>query len=115
VFGASAKILGPGTVTSAPHGSGIDLVEGGDGIVRGVTATGNEFGISIESAGNDVRGNVVTDNTETGIDVFGATDNTIIGNSATGNGTDLKDSNPTCDSNVWRGNDFGTANQSCIH
>jgi parallel beta-helix repeat protein len=115
VFGASAKILGPGTVTSTPHGSDIELFEGGNGIVRGVTVTGSEAGIFIDSAGNDVRGNVATDNEE-GIGVFiGATDNRIIGNSATGNEIDLFDFNPTCDSNVWRGNEFGTANQSCIH
>jgi hypothetical protein len=46
----------------------------------------------------------------------GATDNTIIGNVATGNLTvDLFDGNPGCDGNVWRGNDFGTADISCIH
>jgi hypothetical protein len=43
-----------------------------------------------------------------------------IGNYAHGNGTggvakDLGDTHTNCDSNVWLGNDFGTANQSCIH
>jgi hypothetical protein len=43
------------------------------------------------------------------------TDNTIIGNFAHNSlGDDLSDANPNCDSKVCRGNDFRTANQSCI-
>jgi parallel beta-helix repeat protein len=73
------------------------------------------------SAGNDVRGNVVTDNAGGGIAAASqlGTGNTIIGNFAQDNtrfgGFDLFDGNTNCDSNVWRGNDFGTANQFCIH
>lgn len=112
--GSGAKIRGPGTVTS--FGAGID-VNGTNGSVRGVTATENSFeGIDLESPGNTVKGNVTTSNSF-GIFVDGgATGNTIIGNYSHGNSTDdLVDFNSNCDSNVWRGNDFGTANQSCIH
>jgi hypothetical protein len=60
-------------------------------------------------------------NNDGGISVlFGSTDNTIIGNYVNNNLgpgiIDLLDSNPNCDSNVWRGNDFGTSfPASCIH
>jgi parallel beta-helix repeat protein len=114
VNGSGVKIVGPGTVSG--FGNGI-VLEGGDGSVRGVTVTGNDAqGIELESSGNDVRGNVATDN------FFGiaagllGTGNTIIGNYAHGNSNfDLFDLHSNCDSNVWRGNDFGIANQSCIH
>jgi parallel beta-helix repeat protein len=114
VFGSGAKIVGPGTVSRFGTGIGI---RGDDGSVRGVTATGNASnGIAVDGSGNDVRGNVTTDNSAFGIVAGGGpTGNTIIGNYAHGNGADLADFNSNCDSNVWRGNDFGTANQSCIH
>jgi hypothetical protein len=113
VIGDNAKILGPGTLTEW-HNAGIEL-GGSNAKVRGVTATGNDFfGILITGSGNDVRGSVVTGSL-TGIEVFSGVSNTIIGNSAHNNGTDLADLNANCDSNVWIGNDFVTANESCIH
>jgi parallel beta-helix repeat protein len=46
----------------------------------------------------------------------GATSNLITSNKAFGNGfVDLDDYNPACDSNTWKSNQFGTANQSCIN
>jgi parallel beta-helix repeat protein len=46
----------------------------------------------------------------------GATSNLITSNKAFGNGGfDLEDDNPACDSNTWKSNQFGTANQSCIN
>jgi parallel beta-helix repeat protein len=117
VQGANAKIVGPGTITG--WGTfGIVLTSGGNGKVRGVTVTNNrDRGIFVSSAGNDLRGNVITDNEDGGIVLtVDGTANTIIGNSAHGNGEfDLVDPNANCDSNVWRGNDFGTANIGCIH
>ncbi len=106
--GANAKIVGPGTLTG--WSDGIQL-HGGNGSVRGVTATNNEAGIFIDSGGNSIRGNVVTGNTFVGIVAdFGTTDNTIIGNFVHDNSeADLVDENLNCGSNVWRGNDFGTA------
>jgi parallel beta-helix repeat protein len=117
---ANARIVGPGTFSGLAVG--LILAGGGGSSVRGVTATGNPSGLGIllASSGNDVRGNVATDN-RIGIAVtnVGASNNKIIGNFAHGNSTvDLIDTNPNCDSNVWRGNDFGTsdpAQPSCIH
>jgi hypothetical protein len=115
--GSGDQIVGPGTVTGA-NTRAIGLFVGGNDTVRGVTVsvTGSSEGIEIGSAGNDVRGNVVTGTGTFGIVVDSlATGNTIIGNFAHGSGTDLVDNNVNCDSNVWRGNDFGSANQTCIH
>jgi hypothetical protein len=123
--GASGfTVLGPGTVAGTPSGyahpaldAGI-VLGAGKGTVRGVTAIGNDTGILITSSGNDVRGNVVKQKLA-GIQASAspaATRNTIIGNYAHNNTLfDLYDGNASCDSNVWPGNDFGTANQSCIH
>jgi parallel beta-helix repeat protein len=112
VGGSGAKIVGPGTVSGFAIGI---LLGGGDNRVRGLTATESLWGIALASPHNSVRGNVTTGN-GLGINALpGAGGNTIIGNYAHGNGTDLFDSNANCDSNVWRGNDFGSANQSCIH
>jgi parallel beta-helix repeat protein len=113
VGGSGAQVTGPGKVTGFVIGIALG---GGGGSVRGVTATDNFWGIVPASAGNSVRGNVTTNNL-IGINVQPeATGNTIIGNYAHENGTDdLFDNNPNCDSNVWRGNDFGTANQPCIN
>jgi parallel beta-helix repeat protein len=115
VAGPNAKIVGPGTVTDA--GTGIEL-NGGSGSLRGVTVTDgapNSNGIYIDSSGNTVRGNVATDNPEAGIFIESPdTGNTVIGNYAHGNGTDLEDQSGGCTNNVWRGNDFGTADPTCI-
>jgi parallel beta-helix repeat protein len=108
--GSGDTILGPGTVSGTKIG--IDLAPG-SGSVRGVTVTKNALGIGIFRAGNSVRGNVAKDNID-GI-VAGASGNTIIGNYAHGNTSDdLIDNSGTCTSNVWLGNDFGTASPSCI-
>ena len=45
----------------------------------------------------------------------GAINNTITGNTGSGNGEhDGDDRNPNCDNNAWRGNRFGTVNQACV-
>lgn len=107
-----AKIMGPGTVTGFVQGIELD---GGNASVRGVTTTGNFGGIGMGSAGNSIRGNVANDNSSFGISVFQGTGNTIVGNSAHGNSfLDLFDENGNCTTNVWKGNDFGSAFPSCI-
>lgn len=112
---ANTNVVGPGTVT----GWNTDAIgfDGSNGSVRGVTVTDNFVGISIGGPDNSIRGNVATRNGDAGIVAnSGATDTTIIGNYAHDKAEDLVDDNlADCDNNVWRGNDFGTANQSCIH
>jgi parallel beta-helix repeat protein len=74
-----------------------------------------------------IQGNTVTGNWNSGIEIQ-TQENRIIGNTVLGNGTlagpsifsshvDLADYNfdPPCDNNVYRANDFGTANLDCIY
>jgi hypothetical protein len=110
----NANIVGPGTIGGWFEAA--VFLGGGNGSLRGVTATDNFADIGILSAGNSIRGDVATGSEDAGIFAGpGATGNTIIGNFAHDNPDDLVDDNANCDSNVWRGNDFGTANQPCIH
>jgi parallel beta-helix repeat protein len=66
---------------------------------------------------NEIHANTTNDDPESaGIGLFrGATHNNITGNTALGNAVDLVDLNADCDSNTWKGNHFGSANQACIH
>jgi hypothetical protein len=120
----NADIMGPGTITGWSK-YGISLSGSGapsNAKVRMVTVFDNRLaGISIESSGNDVRGNVATGNgaaisNGAGIIVAtGSTGNTITANFAQNNfGMDLQDGNVNCGSNAWQGN-VGAANQPCIH
>ncbi|HWG74981.1 MAG TPA: right-handed parallel beta-helix repeat-containing protein [Acidimicrobiales bacterium] len=119
--GANADNLIVGN-TSKDNGFGIGGPPGGFGI-RFVTFNGPAGQVNPHN--NTVLGNTVTGNAIGGIAVGkNSTDNRIIGNLAINNdvkmsprGADLVDSNliPPCDNNVWQGNRFGTANQSCIH
>ncbi|HJU27812.1 MAG TPA: hypothetical protein VJ718_01500, partial [Candidatus Binataceae bacterium] len=70
----------------------------------------------IGSAYNQVIGGNLDKNGFYGIEVSQSRRNRIIGNSASGNGSDdLYDSTLGCDSNQWFGNSFTTANGGCIH
>lgn len=47
---------------------------------------------------------------------LGSTQNTVTNTNATGNSAfDLFDGNPNCDENLWQNNNFGKANETCIH
>jgi len=68
-----------------------------------------------ESTNNTIKSNTVKGNGRSGIAVFvTSTANLIVSNTAQENGLDLEDQNLNCDANVWRHNNFTTANQSCI-
>jgi hypothetical protein len=41
--------------------------------------------------------------------------NRLFANKSQGNGLDMRDDAPGCDSNIWKANKFTTANQPCIH
>lgn len=87
----------------------------GNTIARNVA---NEGGILVFGAShdNEIHGNTANNGPfGLGLDI-GATGNDVTGNSAFGNSVfDLLDNNPACDSNRWEDNQFGTANQACIH
>jgi parallel beta-helix repeat protein len=75
---------------------------------EGIYVLNPPFGVSFTD--NTIIGNTADNNYGNGI-LVGASGNTIIGNSAHNNSRpDLQGS---C-SNVWQGNDFGTASPSCI-
>jgi len=85
-------------------------------------ANDNEGGIFVEtlvtgSHNNDIHANTTNNNSVGGglsIDLR-STGNNITGNKSIGNlPFDMKDGNPSCDTNKWEGNHFNTANQSCI-
>jgi hypothetical protein len=87
-----------------------------------VTASNNTGrGISIGLFGGSNTATHIDGSTANGNGVYGielaggATANHVNGNTALGNTVnDLADQNAGCDSNVWEGNHFATANQSCI-
>jgi parallel beta-helix repeat protein len=102
----------------------------GDGVIQGsgsnnhydqVTASNNNVDglvLSNNSYATHVDGSTANGNSEFGISIdTGATGNKVDHNTALNNGVDdLADGNPGCDSNTWRGNNFGTASQpSCIN
>lgn len=64
---------------------------------------------------NDVRDNTANFNSVgIAISAGSGTNNALSGNTAQGNGLDLDDDNTNCDSNTWKKNTFGSANQPCI-
>jgi parallel beta-helix repeat protein len=97
------------------------------------------FFLGAFSSGNTLTANTASGNAESGIELFSTSGNTLIANQTDGNGfdgivvdfglsgnvmqanrahnnirLDLADFNAGCDSDVWRANQFRTANQSCI-
>lgn len=88
--------------------------------LRDNSASNSFIGIflAIAAMGNDVRANTTSGNEGgivLGLEGGGATNNDITHNTSLGNGVDLFDANPDCDSNTWKHNVFGTANQPCIN
>jgi parallel beta-helix repeat protein len=118
--GPSLKLHGPGTISGyfigvLLHGRCFPCTSADNARVTGLTTTDNEeAGIRVNTSGNKIIGNVTAGN-RNGIDVVG-TGNAVIGNYAHDNRRfDLLDENVDCDSNTWKGNDFGTSNLTCIH
>jgi parallel beta-helix repeat protein len=81
----------------------------------------NNRGIDLNtSTRNTVQYNQIRNHPGNGIFVGPtSTQNNILSNAATGNGTesgtfDLTDFTTNCDQNIWSGNIFGTKNQACI-
>ena len=98
---------------------GFTLNGGNNNIFNANNSSNNgQDGILLFSAvGNDVHDNTLGSNGGSGIQAIagGGTGNNIHKNTAQGNPRfDLEDDNPNCDSNTWKQNAFGTANQTCI-
>ncbi len=124
-------------------GSGIGIIIGASNNTVDLSTEVSQFDVGIEiafSTGNTIRATNSSQNGD-GIVLFqnvtnttiqssdasnndgpgirllsGATSNLIRSNKAFGNGSfDLEDDNAACDANRWKSNQFGTANQGCIH
>lgn len=99
-----------------------DLFDTGDGIhVVGITPPGGSFEDFFPPTREHVADNLVTGNAGNGI-LIGSSDNQILDNVVVGNARspvdiffDLQDVSidDNCDSNVWRGNTYGTASPDC--
>lgn len=130
-----------GALITNTAGKGID-VGGNNNTIQGNEVTGsNDEGIKLRSNanGNLVQSNIANQNGEQGIENAGdnntlksnttiengeqgiqvehnANGNVIKSNTALDNGAnDLEDLNPSCDSNNWTSNTFGTTNAACIN
>jgi parallel beta-helix repeat protein len=108
-----------------------------NGFYRIASRRGNGIGLQSiggvgGASGNLIEGNLVAQNADNGIvlrgprgNTRGASSNTVRNNSAYGNvalptlpstfgpAFDLNDTNPNCDSNLWQGNRYGTADPAC--
>jgi len=123
-------------------GNAITVQDSTNNRIINCTANGANFGILLlgDSDHNTLIANTAHHNTVGGIAIQGYSDNnTVRANDAehnpvgisvadenTGNlmqanrawhntSVDMSDGNVNCDSNVWESNQFGTANQACIH
>lgn len=138
--GAKNNIVRANTVTASTLDGIAIFSDQGTGnlntgnVIEDNVVTGNGFGILgarpgdgirtfLRANANSIRNNTVTDNAGAGILIpNGSLDNTITGNTATGNarqaaaGTrfDLQDGNVGCDNNAWSANVYDTANQACV-
>ena len=105
---------------AAQNGSiGISMSGGSKNTIANNFLTNNTVGIDLAFSNlNNISANVASFNTSTGISIRG-TQNDIHGNLAFGNGfVDMSDHTTlesNCDGNRWRGNQFDTADQLCIH
>jgi large repetitive protein len=118
VAGGTNNLFTGNTATGFAPGDGF-AIAGSNNVFKGNDASngnGSGFFLYIGTSGNEIRGNTASSNFVDGIlSQAGSTGNSIRGNTALGNGVnDLEDDNPNCDSNIWKGNEFGTANQPCI-
>jgi parallel beta-helix repeat protein len=119
---SGAAISGTGDNGVLVSGSDRNSVRGN--VVTDISFLGAGFGIAVrgDSSGNAIEANTATGNHLDGIVLgLGATASLVRGNTAFGNAigrlnlaSDLRDENPSCDSNFWIANSFGSANQPCI-
>jgi hypothetical protein len=93
---------------------GVEVREGAHLIKDNLIADGTADGIAVFSDGNEVRQNVILGHADQGLFVSGL-GNTLEKNRVLLNGTDLTDTTPDCDDNLWRDNTFETSvSDGCV-
>ena len=107
---SSSNTISGNTATGNYYG--IYLQSSSGNTISGNTATGNSVGIRLTSSsnGNTITGNTANGNSVVGIDLFSSGSNTITGNTATGNLEGIflfTSSNNTVSGNTATGNTFG--------
>jgi parallel beta-helix repeat protein len=86
-------------------------------VLSGNTATGNGiWGFEVYGDYTHLKKNQASKNQHGIFSGLGTTNNVFTSNTAKDNTTwDLEDSLPSCGTNSWKKNTFGTASQPCIH
>lgn len=100
----------------------ISLEDSSNNVIANNVADDNDTGIFLGGSTTGSNGNEIHANTTNNNNIgnglwiaFGSTGNSVTGNYSFANlPFDMKDGNPGCGTNKWRGNHFGKANQSCI-
>src|SRR5271156_3464824 len=110
--GSNNAVLGCSNITDSI------LVFSNENLIAFNNASSDGIGIGVFGNNNQIYVNTTKNNSGgDGIIVFsGALGNKISGNKSFDNTPfDMEDENPGCGTNVWVGNKFNTANESCIH
>ena len=112
VNGANNFLLGN---EATLNGIGIAIFFGSENTIVNNFLMNNTGGIDLVFADlNKIYANTANSNMR-GITLVASAQNKIHGNRAVDNESqDMFDNEPDCDENQWRGNQFATANQSCI-
>ena len=118
-LGNNSPVAGTGgsNVITGSNISDTITVGSNNNVVVANTASNNQGGIAVFGNNNQIHANTTSDNSDSfGIAVLLGAGNNITGNTAKGNSPyDLEDLNPDCGTDIWEGNIFTTANESCIH
>ena len=110
-------LFGPNNVVALCNIDDTIAVYANNNVVVDNTANSNLGGIAVNGSNNQIYANTTNNNSANdGIWVFaGSLSNILSENKSTGNlPYDMEDDNADCGTNIWAGDTFGSANQSCI-
>lgn len=110
-------LFGPNNVVALCNIDDTISVDTNNNILVDNTANSNLGGIYVEGSNNQIYANTTNNNSDfDGIWVIaGALGNVLSENKASGNlPYDLEDDNTDCGTNIWAGDTFGSASQTCI-
>jgi parallel beta-helix repeat protein len=110
-------LYGPNNVVALCNVGDTITVGSNNNVIVDNIASNNEGGMSVYGSNNQIYSNTTNNNSAgDGIILFaGALGNNISLNKSSDNlPYDMEDDNPTCGTNIWVGNNFNAANQTCI-